>query len=107
MVRLDALVFPPAAEGHLGLRLPCPAVADNRLAVENLSDADRDAVRPVCLDMADAILEARLDHRGRMAADAGKLADHEPHPADAGLVHPDLAWTVCPVLPAWVDLVER
>ena len=59
MARLDVPVFRLAAVGHQGLRLPFPGVADSHLDAVSLSDADRDAVRRVCLDMVDAIPEVR------------------------------------------------
>ena len=59
LARPDVPVFPQAAVGHLGLRLPFRGVADIHLDAENLLDADRGAVRPVCPDMVDAIPEDR------------------------------------------------
>ncbi len=91
MVRPDAPVFPLAAVGHLGLLLPFPGVADSHPDAESLLDADHDAVRPVCLDMVDAILEVHQGRSDRRVWGAGKLAAREPRLADAALAHPDLA----------------
>jgi hypothetical protein len=102
--RPDVPAFPPAAEVHLGLRLPFLGVADSHPDAVNWSDADRGAVRPVCLDMADAIPEVL---RGRTAVAAEKLADLEPLPADAVPDHPVPAWVWFQELPAWDALVER
>jgi len=104
LARPDAQVFPPAAEGHLGLRLPFPGVADSHPGAESLSDVDRDAVLQACPDMVGAIPEAR---QGPMAVDAEILVDRAPRPADAVQAHPDPAWAVCLALPASVALVER
>ena len=107
LARPDVPVFPLAAVGHLGLRLPFRGVADNHPDAESLSDADRDAVRRVCLDMVDAIPE---DHRGRQVRlvwAAGKLAGREPRLADAVPGRPGPAWAVFPGLPALIALVER
>jgi hypothetical protein len=90
LARPDVPVFPQEAEVHLGLRhLPCLGVADSRRDAENLLDAGRDAVRPVCLDKADVRPEAR--HLDLMAWVFGKLAVREPRPADAALGRLDLA----------------
>jgi hypothetical protein len=98
LARQDVPVFPPAGEVHLGLRLPSRDVADSHLDEVNLWDADRDAVRRACFDIADAILEAlrgRLGLPDRMAGAAERLAGREPRLADAVPDHPDLAWAVC------------
>jgi len=83
LARLDVPVFPQAAVGHLGLRLPFRGAADIRLDAESLLGADRDAVRPVCLDMVDAIQEGHQDHPVRMDEAVEKLAVRELRLADA------------------------
>jgi hypothetical protein len=88
---LDVPVFPQAAVGHLGLRLPFRDVADSHPDGANLWDADHDAVRRACLDMEDAIPEVRLGRSDHLVWAAGKLAGHEPRLADAVLAHPDSA----------------
>ena len=67
MGRLDVPAFPLAAEVHLGLRLPFLGAADSHRDAENLSGADRGAVRRACFDIADAIPEDRRGHLGRLA----------------------------------------
>ena len=107
MARPDVPVFPQAAVGHLGLRLPCRGVVDSHPDAESWLDADRDAVRRACLDMVDAIPE---DHRGlqvRLVWAAGKLAGRAPRLADAVPARPDPAWAAFLGLPAWGALVER
>jgi hypothetical protein len=91
LARPDAPVFPQAAVGHLGLRLPCRGVADSHPDAESLLGADHDAVRPVCLDMVDAIPEDRLGRSDHLVWGAEKLAGREPRLADAVLAHPDPA----------------
>ena len=88
MARPDVPVFPQAAVGHLGLRLPFPAAADNHPDAESLSDVDHDAVLRAFLDMVGAIPEDRRDHLGRLAWAVEKLAVLEPRLADAVLAHP-------------------
>jgi hypothetical protein len=108
--RPDVPVFPPVAEVHLGLRLPSPGVADSHRDAVNLWDADRDAVRRACFDIADAIPEALRDRLGlpdRMAGAAERLAGREPRLADAVPDHPDLALAVCLELLALVDPAGR
>ena len=95
--RPDVPVFPLVAVGRLGLLHPFLGAADSRPDVASLWDADLDAVRRVCLDMADAIPEGR---RGLMDEAVGKLAVREPRPADAVPAHPGSALAVFPVLPA-------
>ena len=107
MARLDVPVFPQAAVGHLGLRLPFRGAADIRLDAESLLDADHGAVRPVCLDMADAIPEDRRGLPVQMDEAVEKLAVREPRLADAVLAHPDPALAVFPGRPALVGLVGR
>jgi hypothetical protein len=65
LARLDVPVFPLAAVGHLGLRLPFRGVADSHPDGVSLWDADLDAVRRACLDRVDAIPEDHLGHLGR------------------------------------------
>ncbi len=107
MGRLDVPVFPLAAVGRLGLLHPFRGVVDSHPDAASLLDADHDAVRPVCLDMVDAILEDRLGRSDRRVWGAGKLAAREPRLADAVLAHPDSAWAVCLELPALVGLAGR
>ena len=107
MARPDVPVFPQAAVGHLGLRLPFRGVADIRQDAESLLDAARDAVRPVCLDMVDAIPEVRRGLPVRLDEAVEKLAAREQRPADAVPARPDSAWAVFPGHPAWVALVEH
>ena len=106
MAHPDVPVFPPVAEGHPGLRLPSPAVADSHPGAVSLSDADRGAVRRACLDMVGAIPE---DHclPDPLAVAVEKLAVHGPRPADAVPGHPDPAWAECLELPASDGLAER
>jgi hypothetical protein len=104
LARPDAPAFPLAAVVHLGLLRPFRDVADNHPAAESLLDAGLGVVRPVYLDMVDAILEGL---RGRTALDAGKLAVREPHLADAVLDHPDPAWVGFPERLAWNVLAQR
>jgi hypothetical protein len=105
--RRDVPVFLLAAVVHLDLRLPFPGVEDSHPDAVSLLDADLDAVRRVCLDMVDAILEDRLGLPVRMDEAVGKLAVREPRLADAVRAHPDSALAVFPGLPAWVALVAR
>ncbi len=100
-------VFPQAAVGHLGLRLPFRGVADSHPDAVSLWDADHDAVRRACLDMEDAIPEVRRGRLDHLVWAAGKLAGREPRLADAVLAHLDsaLAWNLEP--PALIALVER
>ena len=107
MARPDVPVFPQAAVGHLGLRLPFRGVADSHLDAVSLLDADRDAVRPACPDMVDAIPEGRQGRLDRLVWAAEKLAVREPRLADAVPAHLDSAWAVFPGRPALVALVER
>jgi hypothetical protein len=107
LARPDVPVFPLAAEVHLGLRLPCPDVADSHLGAASLSDVDHDAVRRAFLDKVGAILEDRQGHSVRLAWAAGKLAGRGPRLADAVLDHPDSAWGVYLELPALIGLVAR
>jgi hypothetical protein len=103
----DAPVFPLAAVDHLVLRHPFPGVADSHPDAESLLDADRGAVRRVCPDTVDAILE---DHQGLLVhldEAVGKLAAREPRLADAVLARPAPAWAVFLGLPALVGLVGR
>jgi hypothetical protein len=107
LARPDAPVFPQAAVGHLGLRLPCRGVADSHPDAESWLGADRDAVRRACLDKVDAIPE---DHRGlqvRLVWAAGKLAVRAPRLADAVPARPDPAWVAFLGLPASVALEGR
>ena len=83
MARPDVPVFPPAAVGHLVLRLPFRGVADSHLDAVSLLDVDHGAVRRVCLDMVDAIPEDRRGLPVQMDEAAGKLAAREPRLADA------------------------
>lgn len=85
MVHPDVLVFPPVAEGRLGLLHPCRGVADSHPDAVSLLDVDLDAVRRVCPDMVGAIPEVRQDLPVLMDEDAGISADREPHLADAVL----------------------
>lgn len=105
--RPDAPVFPQAAVGHRDLLHPFRVVADSHPDAESLLDAGLDAVRRACLDTVDAIPEDRLGRSDRLVVAVGKLADREPHLADAVPAHPDSAWVVCLGLPALVGLVER
>jgi len=105
--RPDVPVFPQAAVGHLGLLRPFRGAADIRLDAESLLDADHGAVRPVCLDMADAIPEDRRGLPVQMDEAVEKLAVREPRLADAVLAHPDPALAVFPGRPALVGLVGR
>jgi hypothetical protein len=107
LARPDVPVFPQAAVGHLGLRLPFRGVADSRPDAESLSDADLDAVHRACLDTVDAILEDHLGRSDRLDEAAEKLAARELRLADAVPAHLDPAWAVCLGLPAWVALAER
>ena len=91
MARPDVPVVLPAAEVHLGLLHPFRGEADSRQDAESLLGADHGAVHPACPDKAGAIPEGL---RGLTAAGAGKLAVHEPRPADAVPDHPDLAWVL-------------
>jgi hypothetical protein len=91
LARPDVPVFPQAAVDHLGLRLPFRGVADIHLDAENLLDADRGAVRPVCPDMVDAIPEGRWGLPVQMDEAVGKLAVREPRLADAVPAHLDFA----------------
>jgi len=93
--RPDVPVFPPAAEVHPGLRLPCPDVEDSHQDAASLWDADRDAVHRACFDMVGAIPEDRQGRLGCRAWAAEKLAGRAPRPADAVPDHPDFAWAVC------------
>lgn len=88
MARPDALVFPQAVAGRLVLPLPFRGVADSHPDEVSLWDADRDAVRRACPDMADAIPEDRRGLLGRMDEAVGKWAAREPRLADAVLDHP-------------------
>jgi hypothetical protein len=103
----DVPVFPQAAVGHLGLRLPCRGVADSHPDAESLLDADHGAVRRACLDTVDAILEDHRDLPVHPDEAAEKLAVREPHLADAVPARPDPAWVAFLGLPAWGALVER
>ena len=67
MARPDVPVFPLAAVDHLGLCLPFLGAADSHRDAENLSGADRGAVRRACFDIADAIPEDRRGRLGRLA----------------------------------------
>jgi hypothetical protein len=100
-------VFPQAAVGHLGLRLPCRGVADSRPDAESWLDADRDAVRRACLDTVDAIPEDLRGLQARQVWAAGKLAVREPRPADAVRARPDPAWVAFLALPASAVLEGR
>jgi hypothetical protein len=103
----DVPVFPQAAVGRLGLRLPCRGVADSHPDAESWLDAVHGAVRRVFLDMVDAILE---DHRGlpvHLDEAAEKLAGREPRLAVAVPARPDPAWAVFLGLLALVALGGR
>ena len=102
MVRRDVPVFPQAAVGHLGLRLPFRGAADIRQDAESLLDGDHDVVHPACLDMVDAIPEGRWDLPVPLDEAVEKLAVREPRPADAALAHLGPAWAVSLGLPASV-----
>ena len=106
MARPDVPAFPPA-EVHLGLRLPCPDVADSHRVAASLSDADHGAVHRAFLDKVGAIPEDRQGHLGHPAWAAEKLAGREPRLADAVPDHLDPAWGVYLGLPAWIGLVAR
>jgi hypothetical protein len=103
----DVPVFPQAAVGRLGLRLPCRGVADSHPDAESLLDAVHGAVRRVFLDMVDAILEDLRGLQVRLVWAAGKLAVREPRPADAVRARPDPAWAAFLGLPASVALEGR
>jgi hypothetical protein len=103
----DVPVFPQAAVGHLGLLHPFRGVADNHLGAESLWDADRDAVRPVCPDMVDAIPECHRGLQVRLVWAVGKSAVREPRPADAVPARLDSALAAFPGRLALVGLVER
>jgi hypothetical protein len=107
LARPDVAVFPLAAVDHLGLHLPFRGVADSRLDAESWWDAARDAVRPVCPDMADAIPEGRRGHSDRLVWGAEKLAGREPRPADAVPARLVPAWIAFQELPASIGLVVR
>jgi hypothetical protein len=107
LARPDAPVFPQAAVGHLGLRLPFRGAADIRLDAESLLGADHGAVRPVCLDTVDAIPEGRRGLPVRMDEAVEKLAAREPRLEDAVLAHLDSALDVFPGHPALIGLAER
>jgi hypothetical protein len=107
LARPDVPVFPQAAVGHLGLRLPFRGVADSHPDAANLLGAGRDAARRACLDTVDAILEDHLGLPVRPDEAAEKLAAHEPRLADAVPAHLDPAWAACLEPPAWVALAER
>ncbi len=107
MARLDVPVFPQAAVGHLGLRLPFRGAEDIHLDAESLLGADHGAVRQACPDTVDAILEDRRGRSVRLDEAVEKLAVREPRLADAVPAHPDPAWAVCLGLPASVDLAGR
>jgi hypothetical protein len=79
----DVPVFPLAAVGHLGLRLPSRGVADSHPGAVSLLDVDHDAVRQVCLDTVDAIPEDRRGRSVRLDEAVEKLAAREPRLADA------------------------
>ena len=91
LARPDAPVFPQAVVGHQGLLHPFRDVADSHPDAESLLDADRDAVRRACPDMADAIPGGRRGLPVQMDEAAEKLADREPRLADAVLARPDSA----------------
>lgn len=107
MARLGVPVFPQAAVGHLGLRLPFRGAADIHLDAESWLDADHGAVRRVCLDMVDAIPEVRRGRPARMDEAVEKLAVRELRLADAVPAHLDSASGVFPGHPASVGLVGR
>ena len=107
LARPDVPVFPPVAVGHRGLRLPCLGVADSHPDAVSLLDADRDAVRRVCLDTVDAIPEVRRGLLVQMDEAAGKLAVREPRLAGAVPARREIAWDAFPEIPASVGLVER
>jgi hypothetical protein len=100
-------VSPQAAVGHLGLRLPFRGAADIHPDAESWLDADHGAVRPVCLDMVDAIPEGHQGRPARMDEAVEKLAVRELRLADAVPAHLDSASDVFPGHPAWVGLVGR
>ena len=100
-------VFPQAAVDHLGLRLPFRGAADIHLDAESWLDADHGAVRPVCLDMVDAIPEGHQGLPVRMDEAVEKLAALELRLADAVLARPDSASDVFPERLASVALVGR
>jgi hypothetical protein len=83
LARPDEPVFPQAAVGHLGLRLPCPGVADSRPDAVSLWDVDLDVVRRAFPDMVDAIPEDHLGRLDRLVWAAEKWAGREPRLADA------------------------
>ena len=107
MAHPDVPVFPQAAVGHLGLRLPCRGVADSHPDAESWLDADRDAVRRACLDTVDAIPEDLRGLQVRLVWAAGKLAGRAPRLADAVPARPDPAWAAFLGLPASVGLEVR
>lgn len=107
MARPDVPVFPQAAVGHLGLRLPCRGVVDSHPDAESWLDADHDAAHRVCLDTVDAIPEDRQGRSDRLVWGAGKLAARELRLVDAAPAHPGPAWVEFLGLPALVGLVER
>ena len=100
-------VFPQAAVGHLGLRLPFRGAADIRQDAESLLDGDHDVVHPACLDMVDAIPEGRWDLPVPLDEAVEKLAVRELRLADAVPAHLDSASDVFPGHPALVGLVGR
>jgi hypothetical protein len=103
----DVPVFPQAAVGHLGLRLPCRGAADSHPDAESWLDADRDAVRRACLDTVDAIPEDLRGLQVHLDEAAEKLAAREPRLADAVPARPDPAWAVFLGLLALVALGGR
>jgi hypothetical protein len=107
LVRRDVPVFPQVVVGRQDLLRPSRGVADNHLDAESLLDADHDAVRRVCLDTVDEILEGHWGLQVRLDEAAEKLAAREPRLADAVLARPDLAWAVCLAILALVGLVGR
>jgi hypothetical protein len=107
LARLDVPVFLPAAEVHLGLRLPFRAAADNRPDAESWWDADRGAAPRVCFDKVDAIPEDRRGHLGRPAVAAGILAGLALHPEDAVPDRLVPASALFPERPASIALVGR
>ena len=107
LARPDVPVFLQAAVVHLGLRLPFRGVADSHSDAVSLLGADHGAVRQVCLDTVDAIPEDRLARSVRLDEAAGKLAAHEPRPADAVQDRLEIAWAAFPEIRASVGLVER
>jgi hypothetical protein len=101
--RPDVLVFLQVAEVRPVLCLPFLDAADSRRRrAECWWDADHGVARPVCLDKAGALPEARLDPP---AVGAEKSADHEPVPGDVVLDH--LASAVSLERPAWAVLEGR